>query len=121
MRKDLLAEVFFYGRIYFPGVASGAQGDFCVGTFQGDIVAAIVISIEFEKLCDPVVAVVVFQAHQEIHRQLSGYDIAGDGQEVSGPGIEGEHDRVVHFESQLGESFVCFCAHDLGGTEALFE
>lgn len=113
--------MLFSARIYFPGIANGAQGNFCVGTFQGDIVAAVVIAVEFEEFGDPVSAVVVFQAQQEVHRQLRGYDITGDGQEVSGPGVEGEHDHVVHFEGELGESFVCFCAHELGGPEALFE
>lgn len=119
--EDLLPEVFFYGRIYFPAVANGAQGDYCVGAFQGDIVAAVVIAGEFEEFGDPVGPVVVFQAEQEVQGQLGGYDITGDGQEVSGPGVEGEHDHVVHFKGELGKSFVCFCAHDLGGAEVLFE
>jgi hypothetical protein len=89
-----------------------------VGVLEGDIVSVGAISVEFEQFRDPVVGVVLFDLKQELDGQLVGFDVAGDGKELTFFGVEGEQDHVVHFEGQLGEvlsGFGCqqFCFFEI--------
>jgi len=56
--------------INFPFISVGAQGDAGIGAFQGHIVAVCVIAGEFEELGNPIGAIAVFQAHQQVDGQL---------------------------------------------------
>jgi len=113
--------LLFRAAVYFPVFAVGAQGNLYVGVFQGNVVAAGAVAGEFEEFGDPIGVVIIFQAQQQVHRQLGGDDVAGDGQQLAAVVVKGEHDRIVHFERKPGESLMCFCAHQLGIAEVLFE
>jgi len=62
--------LFFCGGIDFPVVAVGAQGCLCVCVLEGDIVSVLAVSAEFEQVGDPGVAVVFFQAGEQVDGQL---------------------------------------------------
>ena len=76
----MLGVLLFHGAgVDFPSVTVAAQGDLAVGALQRDIIAVVVFAAELEQFGDPVTIIVVLQAHLQVHRQLRGYDIAGDG------------------------------------------
>ena len=92
----------FFG-IYIPGI--GAAGAECYGrvsVFEGYVVSVCAIGVEFEQFRDPVVGVVLFDLEQELYGQLVGFDVTGDGEELTFFGVEGEQHHVVHSEGQLG-------------------
>jgi len=89
--------------IDIPGIGTArAEGYGRIGVFQGDVVSAATVAVEFEQVGDPIGVVVLFDLEQELDRQLIGFDVAGDGEELTVFAIEGGQDHVVHPEGQLG-------------------
>src|ERR1700735_2488936 len=89
--------------IDIPGIGTArAEGYGRIGVFQGDVVSAATVAVEFEQGGDPVGVVVLFDVEQEVDRQLIGFDVAGDGEELTVFAIEGGQNHVVHSEGQLG-------------------
>lgn len=118
----MLGVLLFHGAgVNFPGVAVTAQGDLAVGALQRDIITAVVVAAEFEQLSDPETLVIALQAYLKVQGQLGGYDVAGDGQQVSIFGVISKHDHVVHPEGQLGEVLADFAADDTGIVELIPE
>ena len=52
--------------VCFPLVVAGAQREFLIRRFEGDIVSAGAIGIAFEEIADPIVVVVVFELQQQL-------------------------------------------------------
>jgi hypothetical protein len=82
--------LFCFLVIDIPGIGTArAEGYGRIGVFQGDKVSAATVAVKFEKVGDPVGVVVLFDLEQELDRQLIGFDVAGDGEELTVFTVEG--------------------------------
>jgi len=100
------------GAISFPGGGvTGPKGYVAVGVLEGNIISSLVVAVDFEQVCDPVVIISFFQVHQQLDRQLGRQDITDDCEQFPVTGVEGEQDHVVQLKGHFGVGLFDFYPH----------